>query len=815
MKSPASLVLFLVCLPILLFAETGKKKVTALRISLPIKIDGELSEEPWKNAPAATDFIEYTPYNGNPSLFRTEVRFLYDDSGLYIGAMMYDPSPDSILMQSGLRDPEDLNADFFALQLSPYNDGINAFTFMLYASDVQSDIKVTSYNSSDLSWNAVWQSKAKVNKEGWVAEIKIPFSAIRFSKENIHDWGVNCIREIRRFRERSTWNLIDKKIDGEVTQEGILSGLQNITPPLRLSLSPYLSGYFEKGPENTAGSLSYNYGADLKYGINQSFTLDMTLIPDFGQVPSDDKVYNFTPYEIHYDEKRQFFTEGTELFNKTAIFYSRRVGALPKGYQTAVDSMKKDEVITDNPMQTRLINATKISGRTSKGLGIGFFNAMSSNTWANIRDTVTGSQRKFLTQGFTNYNMIVFDQAIKHNSYFDVLNTNFFLPTEGYTANVSGIDFKIANNKYTYAFMGDAFISQKYHSHASSDLGYHYSLAYGKISGNFLFTYNQVLETDRYDPNDMGFNESNNKFNNVLVLNYNIYQPFGSFLSWTNYLRFAYNSLYDGFKYTSGQIDFQSHITTKNHFDAGLNFSGIPMLYHDYFEPRVAGCMYIQPAEYGITLWISPDYRKKFIVDVTAEYYWASRNHSYGYHFELSPRYRISDKFTVNYQAVYDMIWNNVGYVFDSLSNDNNHVIVFGKRDIQTITNILHGNFMFTGNMSLDLRLRDYWVRAPYSDYYTLSPDGNLEYATLPGNHDINYNLFNIDLIYTWTFAPGSELSVMWKNSVNQLSTLTEQDFFNNLSQTFDTPPSNSFSIKVLYYLDAQYLRKKKLNPQG
>jgi hypothetical protein len=239
------------------------------------------------------------------------------------------------------------------------------------------------------------------------------------------------------------------------------------------------------------------------------------------------------------------------------------------------------------------------------------------------------------------------------------------------------------------------------------------------------------------------------------------------------------------------------------------------MLYHDYFEPRVAGFMYIQPAEYNITLWISPDYRKKFIIDADASYYFASRNHSNGYHFDLSPRYRISDKITINYSLSYDMIWNNVGYVFDSLNTYNNRVIVFGKRDRQTITNVLHGNFMFTGNMSLDVRLRHYWVNAPYSGYYTLDNDGNLEFATIPGNHNINYNLFNIDLIYTWTFAPGSELSIMWKNSINKLSNLIDPDFFNNLSRTFEIPSSNSFSIKVLYYLDAQYLKKKKLSPNG
>ncbi|MCX6249902.1 MAG: DUF5916 domain-containing protein [Bacteroidetes bacterium] len=808
------ILLFLLILPLFIFAGNDKKRVDAIRIKTPIQIDGELKEEAWKNAPVASDFIEYSPYNGHPSLFRTEVRFLYDNTGLYIGAKMFDPTPDSIPMQTGLRDPDDLNADDFGILISPFNDGINAFGFVLYSSDVQADLKIpsvsTNNNGNDYTWNAVWQSKAKITKDGWVAEFRIPYSAIRFPKTSVQEWGINCYRDIRRFRERSTWNFINVKTDGEANQEGLLTGIRDIVPPIRLSLSPYLSGYLEKSPDTRTWELSYNYGADLKYGINQSFTLDMTLIPDFGQVPSDDKVYNFSPFEIQYDEKRQFFTEGTELFNKSGIFYSRRIGSQPKAYESVNDALGSNEKVVDNPMQVKLVNASKISGRTTHGLGIGFFNAMASNTLATIRDTVTGNRRKFLTQGFTNYNMIVFDQALKNNSYFDLLNTNYYLPTEGYTANVSGIQFRIANKKYTWAFGGNAFVSQKYHSHAKPDLGYHYSLSYGKISGNFLFNYNQVVETDRYDPNDMGFNESNNKFNNILTFNYNIYQPFGKFLSFYNYLRIAYNCLYNGVKYASIPIDFQSHLTTRKHLDIGLNSSILPLPYHDYFEPRVAGRMYIQPAEYNIVFWISPDYRKKFIVDATAVYYWASRNHSNGYHLELSLRYRISDKFTINYMASLELIRNNTGYVLDSMDNNNNHVIIFGKRDIQTIINMFHANYMFNSNMSLDLRLRHYWVKTPYSTFYTLRNDGNLDPYNYKGNQDINCNIFTIEFNYTWIFAPGSELSLMWKQSVNKISNVIEHNFFNNLDQTLGSPATNSFSIKVLYYLDALYFRKKQ-----
>jgi hypothetical protein len=186
----------------------------------------------------------------------------------------------------------------------------------------------------------------------------------------------------------------------------------------------------------------------------------MTLIPDFGQVQSDDKIFNFSPFEIRYDEKRQFFTEGTELFNKGGIFYSRRIGAEPINYNEVYNLLGPNEKVIRNPTQAKLYNATKISGRTNRNLGIGVFNAISGNTWAEVEDSITGVQRKVLTQGFTNYNMLVFDQGLKNNSYFDLLNTNYYGPGTGFCANVTGTDFKFANKKYTYALSGNGFVSQ-------------------------------------------------------------------------------------------------------------------------------------------------------------------------------------------------------------------------------------------------------------------------------------------------------------------------------------------------------------------
>lgn len=792
-------------------SQKSKRTVVAASLAESIRIDGIPDEPAWNKAEIAGDFTQVYPFNGQKASFPSEVRFLYDNSGLYVNAKMVDPFPDSVLAQLGLRDATNLNADYFMVGFSPFNDGINAFCFQVYASDVQADFKLSGLNNAqDYSWDAVWLSKAKIMADGWSVEMKIPYSAIRFPTGETKDWGVNCERYIRRYRESSSWNPVDNKVTGLVNQSGLLTGIRNLTPPLRLSLTPYLSGYLQNSDSDPDYNFSYNFGADLKYGINESFTLDMTLIPDFGQVKSDDIIYNFSPFEVQYTERRQFFTEGTELFSKGDIFYSRRIGYLPEGYNQVNERLDSHEVITDNPVNTKLINATKLSGRTSGGLGIGLFNAISGNTWATATDTIQSISRKILSQGFTNYNMLVLDQNLKNNSYIDFLNTNFYMPTEGYMANVSGTAMKFANQAYTHAFSGSGFISQKYHSHAPGEFGYSYSWSMAKIAGNFRWEFSQSLQTDRYDPNDMGYNPKNNFFSNDIILKYNIYDPFWKLLTWYNSLGFGYNTLARDHLFTSFSFWGSSSLTTVKHLSIGLNTNIEPMDGYDYYEPRVTGRKYRTPASGSAGLWISTDYRKKFAMDFDLNAHVAPRNHTTDYEFVISPRYRINDHLFLVYEITLERYLNDIGYVDRKSLPDGSLKIIFGRRDRQVFSNVLEANYMIHSNMSFDLRARHYWVTAPYLSFYILENDGSLTDGAYEGDPDVNSSRFNLDLAYIWNFAPGSQVSVVWKNLIKTNNNDPGLDFFGNLRDTFASHAENSFSIRLLYYLDALYLKRNR-----
>jgi hypothetical protein len=802
-------------LPISVYSQTKERKnVSAVKISDHLRIDGILDESVWETAAIANNFIQHEPFNGILPLLETEIKIAYDNYALYVAAIMYDSSPDSILRELSLRDKFDgANADLFAILVSPFDDGVNGFEFMVSAAGVQSDGKHLG-SDGDPSWDGVWESAVKITEKGWIVEMKIPYSALRFPSKPVQSWGINFFRNIRRYREWSSWSFVDNNAQEIISQLGQLTDIKDIEPPLRLSVSPYVSAYLEKNESGIWGN-NFNAGMDLKWGINQSFTLDMILIPDFGQVQSDDQILNLSPFEIMYNEKRAFFTEGTELFNKAGIFYSRRVGGRPKFKSELHSVLDTNEIIIENPIETKLINATKISGRTNSGLGIGFFNAMTSAVDGIIMDTLTNKKRSFQTQGFTNYNMLVLDQSLKNNSYISLVNTNVIYDNHNYMANVTGTEAVLKNKENTYQFFTRGTLSQILTD--SNTFGHAYFLQFSKIKGQFLFELNHNTESDTYDPNDLGYLQSNNESSWSTEIEYNINKPFWKVLNWKNELEMVYKSLYQPRKFTDFAINLSTHTTfAKRYISTRLEIGLYPFENHDYHEPRVNGFewMFKRPRYGFVEGMISTDYRKTFAVDFMPGAWKAFDYDRYGYWFYLSPRVRINDKWQIIYSLNFNNEFNSFGHVDHYDVSENNAAIFFGKRDQLTISNTLNTGFIFNNKSSLSLRVRHYWSRVEYDDYYQLLKSGYLsepiDYNTYGSDFDANYNAFTIDLQYLWRFAPGSELSIVWKNSINTHSNQIINNFIENFSNTLESNQLNSISLKFLYYLDYQYLVKKK-----
>lgn len=786
----------------------GTKTLAAARTRHPPQIDAALADSCWESASVASGFIQRELNPGQPSQQKAEVRILYDDEAIYIGANLFDSAPDSILHELSTRDSE-ANADLFGVFFDTYNDDINAFGFFVTAAGTQIDARYSD-EGQDFDWNAVWISSVKINDSGWCVEMKIPYSALRFSKQEVQTWGCNFVRKIRRTREMSFWNPLNPLVNAMVRQFGDLSGLENLKPPVRLSFTPYLAGVFNHYPHNDPAIKDLNYnasgGMDVKYGLSDAFTLDMTLIPDFSQVQSDNQVLNLSPFEVQFQERRPFFTEGTELFNKGGLFYSRRVGGTPMGYYDAYAQLKDGEKIVKNPSQTQLLNATKLSGRTAGKLGIGVFNAVANEMFAVAQDTL-GNTRKIQTAPYTNYNIVVLDQAMKNNSSVSLVNTNVTRDGHFYDANVTGAQFRFNNKSNMYSVGGSGVVSNRLYPDSTKPYtGYAANLDIGKSGGNFLWNIFGSLKSDRYNINDLGILFLSNNVETGLSLNYNVYKPFWKVNHVFNNLFISYRRMFNPNAFWNFGI-YGNHRTTfsRRFITCGINYGVEPITTYDYYEPRVANRFYTFPVNYSGGGFLSTDYRKKVAIDLSVNYRVFEENNRNYLNFWVSPRYRVNNKLFFLYEFSRNVKYDDIGCV-NPASLDS---IAFGRRNMVTVSNTLSSVYKFTNKMSLSLRVRHYWSKAAYTQYYRLGEDGYLyDFDSYAGDHNVSFNAFNIDLIFFWQFAPGSELNVVWKNSLLQSDMAADTDYYDNFRTTLNTPQNNMISLKVLYYLD--YLSIKK-----
>ena len=783
-----------------------KKSVEAIYITSPLTIDAVLDEPAYDLARPAKDFVQLQPYNGKPSFQPSEVKFFYDQNAIYVGAMLYDSAPDSIFNYLSERDHIGMS-DYFGVYLDPYNEGQLAYGFFITPAGVQTDLKAIKkeYDNEDGSWDAVWESKTRITDKGWIVEMRIPYSALRFPEKEEHVWGMNMFRRLRRYNSNNSWNLVDRTVSGFIHQEGELTGIRNIKPPVRLSLMPYAATYLEFRDGSSHPEFVYKGGMDLKYGISESFTLDMMLIPDFGQIQSDDKELNLSPYELYYDEKRQFFTEGIELFERAEIFYSRRIGARPKFSDKAENELMDNEIVDFNPNETKLLNASKVSGRTSKGWGLGFLNAMTLPSYANIKDTVTGNTRKILTQPFTNYNISVIDKSLKNNSYISLINSNVVMANHPFTANVTATEFQIRDKSKTYAIKGKAGISTR--GDTASETGYYAEIRLEKNQGKFQYGIEQTVNSDKFNINDLGYIQRNNEVESGVYVSYRIIEPFWIFREWYVESWWDHNRIYKPNDIFGNEIGSYTSFLFKNNYYIEMN-GGIETGRHDYYETRVDGRYFFNPYNFWWNLFLNTDARKPVNGYLHYGGYHKPDNDQSGYWGGGGINFRIGQKLQLEYDMGVNHEINDRGFVDKTVSED---TIYFAKRNVKTFENIFYASYAFNNKISIKIRTRHYWSGAANKHYYQLQADGSLsENLSYTNNHDENYNAFNIDMVFRWIFAPGSELSIAWKNSIYQNGDRVLTNYLENIRNTWKSDQTNSLSLKVLYYIDYNNLRRKK-----
>jgi len=370
-----------------------RQQISAVRlVGPPPVIDGRLDDEVWQFAPVLTDFLQRQPDEGAPATERTEVRFLFDETTLYIGARMFSDDPAAIQAPVSRRD-QGTQAERLLVSLDTYLDRRTAYTFGVTASGVRLDWYHPGdrETSTDLSFDPIWEARTQIDSLGWTAEMRIPFSQLRFSRQAEQLWGLNVARVIPSRNEEVYWVLVPQRETGWASRFGELTGLSGIRVTRRVELMPYVAssavytGSPEPGNPFLDGSAYHlRTGGDMKMGLGPNLTLEATVNPDFGQVEADPAQVNLSAFETFFPERRPFFREGSQLLrgDGPTYFYSRRIGAPPRAPVSA------DYV--DFPNTSTILGASKLTGRLATGTSVGALAALTQREHARTFDEETG-----------------------------------------------------------------------------------------------------------------------------------------------------------------------------------------------------------------------------------------------------------------------------------------------------------------------------------------------------------------------------------------------------------------------------------------
>ncbi|MBB6463500.1 DUF5916 domain-containing protein [Flammeovirga kamogawensis] len=841
-------IVFFICIPHIINAQQqhSRKNIYAWPSADAPKIDGILDDQVWSDPYNLNDltagnttmlfdkkednkyisegyFIQNSPNNNTLSSQKSKIQIAYDNYAIYISAQLYDTAPDSIRTNMGERDSGGNGGDFFIASFDTYNTQQDAYEFVVSASGVQSD-RIQGTSGWDGNWNEIWSSAVKVNEDGWAVEMAIPYRALRMPNGNEQIWGVNFGRVIARTGEVTYWNPIDANKSGYVNQFGTLRGLYDLTPPLRLSLSPYISNVAmsKQGAEQVANTFSG--GADIKVGLGQSFTLDVSLVPDFSQVQADNEVLNLSAYEVQYGEFREFFTQGTTIFNKHNQFYSRRIG---QNHFTSSDNLLlENESYKYKPTDAPIVNNTKLTGITEKGLGIGILNSITNETYAIIEDSVTGERREVMADPLTNFNMISIEQSLPNNSKVGVMNNNVYRGDDYKSSNVSSLDMQLFDRTNTYKLNAFGSLSQEFFPSEYTEteeissytlLGHKISTSGGKVSGNWRYWGSLNIESDTYNPNDMGYNSSNNEIYASTDVSYhefiatNFYQKY--------WLRLGYNQnwLYSTKDNITKRIWGDGYLLFNNFWSFNFDMAYHPGLSYDYFGPREEGYYFKEYASNNGGITITSDDRQKYYGSLRLSYWNRPEYQQLDNYISYSQTYRATDRFDLTHSVSWNNQRDEKGYT-TTLYTSNGSVdqVIYGNRDVKTFENNITSKYYFTPKMSLKLRLRHYWRRVNYDEFYQLSKEGDLfptDYTDIDENgnpiQNTNYNTFDLEMSYSWEFLPGSFLTAMWRNELGSSSYNADYNFSQNMQEMWTEPQLNTVSIRLTYFLDYQQLKKQ------
>jgi hypothetical protein len=708
-------------------------------------IDGDLTEDVWMRAAKSGSFIQHEPYEGREPSFQTEFAVIYDNNSIYVGIWAQDPDPDSISRRLTRRD--EVDGDLVGIDFDSYHDHRTAFGFWVSASGVKMDrIMTGDGNTEDQSWDPNWDVKTKIVENGWTAEMKIPFSQLRFEHTSEDGWGLNLMRYIFRKDEVSIWQRIPKGSGGFTSYYGNMTGLQGITPKKQFDITPYVVGEAERfeaiegNPFRTGKDYNYTAGLDAKIGITSNITLDLSVNPDFGQVEADPSEVNLTAYETFFEEKRPFFIEGRSILSMPLmigdgdlanenLFYTRRVGRRPQGYPAL-----NDGEFADIPLFTKILAAAKMTGKTENGWSVGLLETLTADEKADI--SLGEDRRSETVEPLSNYlvasvgkdfnegNTIIKGLITSVNRKLDGTEMNY-LHSSAYSG---GFDFTQLFKNKTYLLSFKTYFSQVNGSEEAIERtqrsSTHYfqrpdaphlqldptrtslsgnggSMMFGKV-GNSPLNFGAFLnwKTPGVNLNDAGFIQNTDNILPILWASYSFFEPFSIFRS----LRFN-SSFWTGFDFSGefqgvgGNINSNMQFTNFWRLNAGFNLSGA-----DVSTGMLrGGPRFKTPMRQTTFIGLNSDTRKKFSFGFTgfAPVTFEGHSSAKGANIELS--YRPMNNLTISLLPNIMMSKSNLQYIEENTFNGEARYI-FGSIDQKVLGMSLRFNLNITPDFTIQ-----YW----------------------------------------------------------------------------------------------------------
>jgi hypothetical protein len=804
--------------------------------TLPIVLDGDLSDPAWSQATPITAFVQREPVEGAPGTMRTEARVAFDATAIYVAVHAFDPDPDRIMGFLTRRDTES-SSDWVHVLIDSYHDRRTAYQFGVNPVGVKQDSYWFNDSNKDDSWDAVWDVVSRRDGDGWCAEFRIPFSQLRFSRGGDGVLGFAVMRNVARLNETTTWPLLSKNASGFVSSFGELNGVQIGRAAKRLELIPYVLGELGTTPLEAGNPLQnspdhdLSVGVDVKYAVTPALNLTATINPDFGQVEADPAVVNLSAFETFFSEKRPFFIEGSGTYQfecrDCSLFYSRRIGRAPRGAPTiGIDEFSVQ------PVQTTILGASKLTGRVGD-MSVGVLAAATQEERADIAFgsfrrseviepaafySVARARREFSDQSSAGF---IFTTTSR-----DLKESVAFLPESAVTGGVD-YDWRLGQR---WSFKGywagssvngsavaiDQLQRSTVHSFQRPDAdhvdvdplaeslrGHSGMMAIDKIAGERM-RMNVVVayKSPGFDVNDLGFQQRAD------IITQNSWVQFRRTTP-GKYTRSRYLNInqWTAFNFAGDRLETGGNVNGEYEFRNLWRAGGGTSLNAQVFDDRLTrgGPGGYQRPRFNVWQWVRTNDRKALSLRWDSAFGSDGR----GRFYELGPTlvFRPISSFSTEAGFYFSNNINDAQWVGEVADAGRTHY-VFGRLDQDTHSLTLRVNYTMTPNLSLQIYGQPFVSAGDYVNYKELV-DGRAaryddRYAPYAYKADADFNVlsFRTTNVLRWEYRPGSALFVVWQQGREGAGTPGRFAFGRDYSSLFDTPASNTLLVKFAYWMN-------------